>query len=264
MKPPKLSDYEHVERVGDDEFLERLTKLQHRLKVIQTAYVTQKRRAIVMLEGWDAAGKGGIIRRLTVELEPRFFRVWSIAAPDESERKRHFLYRFWTKLPGDGEMAVFDRSWYGRVLVERVEKLTRKRDWKRGYDEINAFEAQQIDDGVKLVKLFVHITPAEQDRRLKERLETPWKRWKTGLDDYRNRSKRASYANAIEDMFERTHTKAAPWHVIAGDSKKAARLQALDIIADTLAKAIDLTPPPPDRALIARAELDLGVKLNIG
>ncbi len=263
MKLPKLSDYEQSKAPDDDVYEDAVKKLQHRLKVIQTAYLTQKRRAIVMFEGWDAAGKGGIIRRLTVELDPRFFKVWTIAAPSEDERQRHFLYRFWTRLPGQGEMAVFDRSWYGRVLVERVEKLTKRRDWKRAYDEINNFEAQQIDDGARLVKLFIHITPEEQDERLRERLETPWKRWKTGLDDYRNRAKRKDYAEAIHDMFERTHTKAAPWHVVAGNSKKHARIAALDIIADVLGEGVDLDPPPVSPILKARAELDLGVKLNL-
>ena len=264
MKSPKLSDFEQSKAPDDADYLADLEKLQHRLQVIQTAYVTQKLRAIVMLEGWDASGKGGIIGRLTAELDPRFFKVWSIAAPTAPERERHFLYRFWTRLPGHGEMAIFDRSWYGRVLVERVEKLTPKADWQRAYDEINQFEAQQVDDGVRLVKFFVHITQDEQDSRLRDRLESPWKRWKTGLDDYRNRSNRAGYAEAIHDMLHRTQCEAAPWHVIAGNSKKHARLAALEIIADRLAHDVDLDPPPVSPELRARAEHDLGVKLNLG
>lgn len=263
-KPPRLADFEDPKPVEDAAYERRLEELQHRLKLIQTAYVVQKRRAIVLLEGWDAAGKGGIIRRLTVELDPRFCRVYPIAAPDEHERKRHFLYRFWTRLPGEGELAIFDRSWYGRVLVERVEGLCAEGDWRRAYDEINAFEAQQIADGVRLVKLFVHVTPEAQDKRLRERLETPWKRWKTGADDYRNRARRADYLDAIADMFAETHEKHARWHVVAGDDKKRARLDALEIIADRLAKGVDLEHPPVDPALKALAERELGGKLNLG
>jgi polyphosphate kinase 2 (PPK2 family) len=263
-KPPRLKDFEHPESVAEADYQARLETLQHRLNVIQSAYIAQKRRALIVMEGWDAAGKGGIIRRLTYELDPRFVHVWPIAAPTEEERERHFLYRFWTRLPGKGEIAVFDRSWYGRVLVERVEGYAEKADWKRGYDEINAFEAQQIADGARIVKIFVHITQAGQDKQLIERLETPYKRWKTGADDYRNRAKRDAYAKAIEDMFARTHTKAAPWHVVPGDSRKRARLDALDIIARALAKGVDLTPPPADPELVALATRELGVKLNIG
>jgi AMP-polyphosphate phosphotransferase len=263
-KPPRLKDFEHPDSVAETDYLAQLAKLQKRLQLIQSAYIAQHRRALIVLEGWDAAGKGGIIRRLTYELDPRFIHVFPIAAPTNEERERHFLYRFWTRLPGKGEIAVFDRSWYGRVLVERVEGYAAKADWKRGYDEINHFEAQQIAGGTRIVKIFVHITQAGQDKQLIERLETPYKRWKTGADDYRNRARRADYAKAIGDMFAKTHSKAAPWHVVPGDSRKRARLEALEIIAKALAKGIDLTPPPADPELVALATRELGVKLNIG
>ena len=164
-----------------------IAKLQKRLAHIQVAHIVNKRRAVVMFEGWDAAGKGGAIQRLTSEWDPRYYGVWPISAPTVEEKARHFLWRFWTRLPMNGEINVFDRSWYGRVLVERVEGFASEAEWKRGYDEINEFEAQQADSGTTIVKIFLHITQAEQDKRLKDRLEHPWKRWKTGADDYRNR-----------------------------------------------------------------------------
>ncbi len=197
-----------------------IAKLQKRLAHIQVAHIVHKRRAVVMFEGWDAGGKGGAIQRLTSEWDPRYYEVWPIAAPTEEEKARHFLWRFWTRLPMDGDISVFDRSWYGRVLVERVEGYASEAEWRRGYDEINEFEAQQADSGTTIVKLFLHVTQAEQDKRLKDRLEHPWKRWKTGPDDYRNRAKRPEYLEAMAEMFERTDTRWAPWHVIDGNDRR--------------------------------------------
>jgi AMP-polyphosphate phosphotransferase len=261
-KPLKLKNFETTKPLEDEVYEHRLKKLQDKLMLIQTAYITQKRRAIVVLEGWDAAGKGGLIKRLTEPLDPRFVHVWPIAAPDDHERKRHYLYRFWTRLPGQGEVAVFDRSWYGRVLVERVEGFTEPARWKQAYDEINDFEDQLHDDGMRIVKLFLHITPKEQDKRLIERLEIPYKRWKTGFDDYRNRAKRKEYTKAIEEMFAHCSTKQAPWTVIPADDKKSARIQGLQTIVDCLGKSVDLSDPPLDRKLKALAEKELGVKLR--
>ncbi len=169
-----------------------------------------------------------------------------------AEREHHFLWRFWARLPARREIAVFDRTWYGRVLVERIEALTPKADWKRGYAEINDFEAQQVADGVRIAKLFLHVTPAEQDQRLRERLETPYKRWKTGLDDYRNRARRDDYSEAYEDMFDRCAD--VPWTVIAADDKKAARLAGLEAAIAVLGKGVDLTYPPVDPELRRVAE----------
>ena len=143
-------------------------------------------------------------------------------------------------------MAVLDRSWYGRVLVERVEGFASEHAWKRAYDEINAFERQQVDSGTTIVKLFVHVTQAEQDERLQDRLESPWKRWKTGIDDYRNRDKRDAYLDAMHDMFKRTDTKAAPWTIIDGNNKKSARIAALTAVAEALEAACPPRPPEPD------------------
>jgi polyphosphate kinase 2 (PPK2 family) len=255
----KLSEYEKgADYTGD--FDTDLEKLQKRLEKIQVAHILHKKRSVVMLEGWDAAGKGGIIKRMTALLDPRYFRVWPIGAPTEEELGRHFLWRFWTRLPADKHIAIFDRSWYGRVLVERVEGYCAEKDWKRGYDEINEFEAQQVDSGNTIVKLFVHITQKTQDKQLAQRLDDPWKRWKTGADDYRNRAKRDDYLEAIHDMFRRTDTRWAPWHVIDGNDRKSARITALTAIADALEKCVPMEMPPADPAVIELAREAFGYK----
>jgi polyphosphate kinase 2 (PPK2 family) len=251
-----LSDYESGDEF-DGKYAHELEKLQKRLSHIQTAHIVHKRRAIVLFEGWDAAGKGGIIKRLTAEWDPRYFEVWPISAPTPEELGHHFLWRFWQRLPAQHNIAVFDRSWYGRVLVERVEGYATETEWRRGYDEINAFEAQHIDTGATLVKVFVHVTQKEQDKRLKDRLEHPWKRWKTGLDDYRNRAKRDAYLDAMHEMFERTSTKVAPWTVIDGNDKKAGRIAALTAIAKALEANVPMDPPKldPEVEKVARKAL---------
>jgi AMP-polyphosphate phosphotransferase len=260
----KLKDFESARKIADETYEADLAKLQHQLQVMQTAYIVRKHRALVVFEGWDASGKGGCIKRLTEPLDPRFFQVWPIAAPDEHELKRHYLYRFWRRLPGLGELAIFDRSWYGRVLVERVEKYCSEAEWRRAYGELNEFEALLIKDGMRVVKLFLHITQDEQDKRLRERLEVPYKRWKTGPDDYRNRAKRTDYSLAIEDMLDKTSTKAAPWTVITANSKKVARLDALSTIVRQLSQGIDLSAPPLDPDFLKIAQTALGVKVMLG
>jgi AMP-polyphosphate phosphotransferase len=247
-----LKDFEQgAEYAGD--YDADLAALQSRLARIQAAYIIHGRSAIIAVEGWDASGKGGAIQRLTAEWDPRYFQVWPISAPNEEERVRHFLWRFWKRLPGRGEINVFDRTWYGRVLVERVEGFCSERDWKRAYDEINEFEAQQKDNGVAVVKLFMHVTQAEQDKRFRKRLDDPWKRWKTGKDDYRNRARRADYLNAYADMFERTDTRWAPWRVVDANDKKAARIAVLQYAADRLEAAVDMTPLDADAEVEALA-----------
>lgn len=234
-----------------------LLSLQERLYRIQVAHIVHGRSSVILFEGWDAAGKGGIIRRLTGEWDPRWFQVWPIGAPTAEEKARHFLWRFWTRIPGKGEIAVFDRSWYGRVAVERVEGYASEADWRRGYDEINAFEGQLASCGTNLVKLFIHVTQEEQDERLRERLADPWKRWKTGADDYRNRARRADYLDAYAEMFDRTSTPDAPWTVIDGNNKKAARIAALTAVADGLEPRVPMGEPPldPELARLSRAAL---------
>lgn len=241
---------------------EDLHNLQERLARIQVAHIVSGRSAIIAFEGWDASGKGGAIARLTADWDPRWFQVWPIAAPSEEERIRHFLWRFWKRLPGRGEINIFDRTWYGRVLVERVEGYCTEAEWKRGYDEINEFEAQQGDNNVTIVKVFLHVTQAEQDRRLTDRLKCPWKRWKLAADDFRNRARRDDYLKAYADMFERTDTRWAPWIVIDGNNKKSARIATLTAIADMLEKKVSMKPAALDPELKKLASKNFGINLS--
>jgi polyphosphate kinase 2 (PPK2 family) len=192
----------------------------------------------VVFEGWDASGKGGAIKRLVEPLDPRHVRVAQFAAPTKDEKRHHFLWRFWPSLPGWGGMAVFDRSWYGRVLVERVEGFASKQQWQRAYDEIVEFERTLLAEKLILVKLWMHVSPEEQLRRFQSRQADPLRAWKLTDEDWRNRSKRAEYEKAVEDMFARTEHPGAPWYVIAGDNKPYARVQVLRTVCDALAAGL--------------------------
>lgn len=234
----KLDDVGRHPRLRDKEdYEDRLHAVQRRLLTLQQQIYRKQRRAVIAFEGWDAAGKGGSIRRLTERLDPRGIKVWPIGPPRDDEQRRHYLWRFWQRLPAPGEIAVFDRTWYGRVLVERVEGFAGKREWRRAYDEINDFERALVDDGVPVVKIFLHITKAEQLRRFRERLRNPWKRWKVGPEDWRNRRRWKQYHRAINDMLKRTDTKAAPWTVIPGNAKWYARTEVLGTVANALERA---------------------------
>lgn len=239
-----------------DDYESKLEALQHKMLSIQQAFYHSGRRGIVAVEGWDAAGKGGMIRRLTEKLDPRGVKVWPIGPPEPSEQGRHYLYRFWTKLPEPGSIAVFDRTWYGRVLVERVDKLASDTAWKRAYDEINDFERMLVADGVRLVKIFLHITPEEQLERFAERLHNPYKRWKLRDSDIRVHLQWDDYVEAIEEMLARTSTKAAPWCVIPADQKWYGRVTSMERITDAFCRGIDLKPPPIDPK-VERAALRL-------
>lgn len=181
----------------------------------------------VVFEGWDAAGKGGAIRRLTAALDPRHVHVAEFAAPTPREKRHHFLWRFWPSLPGWGGMSVFDRSWYGRVLVERVEGFASEAEWRRAYEEIVAFETGLCREGMVLVKFWLHVSEAEQLRRFRARERDPLKRWKLTDEDWRNLAHRPDYERAVSDMLRRTDHEAAPWHVIAAESKPYARVAVL-------------------------------------
>jgi len=232
----------------------RKRKLQKQLLAIQQAFLMQRQRAVIVFEGWDAAGKGGAIRRLTEPLDPRAYHVWPIAAPAEDEKGVHFLYRFWRRLPQPGTMAIFDRSWYGRVLVERVEGLAKPADWRRAYREINEFERMLDDDGISLIKFFFHVSPAVQLKRLEERATDPFKRWKITADDFRNRTRWKDYEAAIDDMLDRTWTMRAPWHVVPSDHKWYGRLVVLETVVDILKKQVNLKTPKLDDELLKLLE----------
>jgi polyphosphate kinase 2 (PPK2 family) len=236
-RPPTLSRIDLSSEVKDKETYDsELSKLQLLLLREQQRYFHNKKRAIIVLEGWDAAGKGGAIRRMTEKLDPRGLHVWPIGPPSAEDQGKHYLYRFWDRLPSPGTWALFDRSWYGRVLVERVEKLCPKEAWERAYDEINEFERMLVADGVPVIKLFFHISKKEQLKRFHEREANPYKRWKITPEDWRNRRHWNHYEKAIDRMFAETSTRHAPWNVVPGEHKWYARTCACTILSRALQK----------------------------
>ena len=229
--------------VKHESYDKSLADRQHRLMLLQHAYARQGLSAAVVLEGWDAAGKGGLIRRIGWALDPRTLRVWSIGAPTEQEKREHWMQRFWRRVPSHGEIAVFDRSWYGRVLVERVEELAPEAAWRRAYEEINQFERMLVEEGTRLVKLFLDISSQTQLKRFRERYDDPAKRWKLTEEDIRNRSRWDGYAVAYDEMRERCSSPGAVWTTIQADDKRSARIAALDAILDTIGRGVDVEPP---------------------
>jgi len=192
----------------------------------------------VLFEGWDASGKGGAIKRLLGELDLRHVRVKSFAAPTPDEKRHHFLHRFWGPLPGLGGMAVFDRSWYGRVLVERVEGFASEEEWRRGYTEIAQFEQTLHAEGMLIVKFWLHLSDEEQLKRFEARRDNPLKSWKLTDEDWRNREKRGAYEEAVEEMFLHTDKPNARWHVVPGDSKKLARVTVVETVNAEIERAL--------------------------
>src|SRR4051794_22423256 len=193
-----------------------------------------------VFEGWDASGKGGAIKRLVDHLDPRHVRVAQFAAPTYDEKRHHFLQRFWNVLPGWGGMAVLDRSWYGRVLVERVEGFATKEQWRRAYQEIEEFERTLTAEGMILIKFWMHVSPEEQLRRFEDRANDPLRAWKLTDEDWRNREKRKDYEDAVEEMLDRTDRPNARWHIIAGDNKRYARAKVVEKVCHTLDERIQL------------------------
>jgi polyphosphate kinase 2 (PPK2 family) len=245
----KLSRKE--EQVGLERGWERLTQLRLTLGG-QIGDREIGPPVCVLFEGWDASGKGGTIKRLVAQLDPRHVRVVQFAAPTSDEKRHHFLWRFWPVLPGWGGMAVLDRSWYGRVLVERIEGYATREQWLRAYDEINGFEKTLADEGTILIKLWMQISADEQLKRFKRREKQPLKAWKLTDEDWRNRGRREEYEQAVEDMFDRTDVDPhARWHVIEADSKRYARVRVLNtVIAEIEAgmRRHGIEPPkPPER-----------------
>ncbi len=234
---PSLKDLLSSKNFPSDDSKEpekELEKLQLKMLRVQQGVWHSKRRAIFLFEGFDASGKGGTIRRLTSMLDPRSVRVYSFGPPSPEEQGRHYLYRFWTVLPKPGDICVFDRSWYGRVLVERVEKLTLKDRWSQAYEEINQMEKMLVEDGVDLVKFFLAISPEEQLRRFEQRLKDPYKQWKITPEDIEARRRWNEYVEAAEEMLEKTHTSRSPWNLVAADHKHYARKRVLEIAVSLL------------------------------
>jgi len=217
-----------------ENYKEEIKKLQLQILRIQQGIYHSKSRLILVFEGVDAAGKGGVIRRITENLDPRGVHVHPIGVPNSEDQGKHYLYRFWMRLPSPGMISIFDRSWYGRVLVERVNKLIPKEVWSRAYSEINQFEKMLTDDGVHILKFCLKISKAEQKKRFEERMNDPYKQWKITKEDLHNRSKWNEYQKAQMEMFQKTSSKNSPWHVIETDNKEEARHQVLSIISQKL------------------------------
>ena len=226
-KPIVLDELDQNRSVDQEDYRAKVKDYQLRLLNLQRALKETRHNLVVIVEGPDAAGKGGAIRRLVEKLDPRTFRVYSVVKPTQEEYQHHYLWRFWSKLPPCGQIAIFDRSWYGRVLVERVEGFAAPVEWKRAYREINEFERLLAEDGTLIVKTYFHITKDEQLDRFKKRESDPLKHWKITEEDWRNRRKWAEHNEAAEDMFEQTWTHYAPWTVVEANFKWYARLKLL-------------------------------------
>ncbi len=226
-------------RLSRPEYEKQLDRLKNQMHLLGYQAYLQKRPVVVVFEGWDAAGKGGAIKRLTERLDPRGYVVYPIAAPAGDDKARHYLYRFWRRLPEAGQIAIFDRSWYGRVLVERVEGFCSEAVWRRAYTEINQFERELIEFGAILFKFWMHISQAEQLRRFKERERTDYKAWKLTDEDWRNRGKWEDYERAAEDMLLKTSTHKAPWTIVEANDKLHARIKVLKTAVNKLKEELD-------------------------
>jgi len=222
-----------------NDYKDRLDHWQRELNRLSWAAYRERRSTVAVFEGWDAAGKGGAIRRVIAAVDARLARVITIAAPSDEERAQHYLWRFWRQIPRDGRLTIYDRSWYGRVLVERLEGFARQDEWMRAYNEINTFEEQLVEHGTIVAKFWVHISPEEQLRRFEERQKIPWKMHKITEEDWRNRDKWDDYAVAVNDMVQHTSTTAAPWVLVPGNDKRYARVKILETLCRSLATALD-------------------------
>ncbi len=233
-----LSNVDLNKTISREEYNELLPKLQKELRTLQNFCYQKRIPVVIVFEGWDAGGKGGTIKRLVRELDPRGYDVVPISAPQGEEKNHHHLWRFWRALPKAGHFTIYDRSWYGRVLVERIEGFATEEQWKRAYSEINEFELQLAKWGAIILKFWMHISPDEQLRRFQERQSNPLKQWKITDEDWRNRAKWNEYEDAVNDMIERTSTVYAPWHIVEGNSKLYARIKVLTATIDSIKKHI--------------------------
>ena len=223
----RLKSADLSKNLTEEQYEKSLNEYQHELRELQFKIAEKKHSVILVYEGWDAAGKGGNIRRLTAKLDPRWFEVSAVSAPTEEEKNHHYLWRFWKRVPPAGMFSIFDRSWYGRVLVERVEKFATQQEWSRAYKEIREFERHLTNSGVILIKFWLHISKEEQLRRFKERQKLDYKNYKITDDDWRNRKRWDDYYKAVSEMLNRTSTDYAPWVVVEGNSKWWARVKTL-------------------------------------
>ena len=231
------------------EYKKELIKCQVRMRELAHELYSQQRSLVIVAEGWDAAGKGGAIRRVTEKTDPRGYQVLPIAAPSGEDKTHHYLWRFWRRLtpPEDKQILIFDRSWYGRVLVERVEGFATEDEWRRAYREINDFERQLSNYGMVLAKFWFHISKEEQLKRFEAREKTPHKSWKLTDEDWRNREKWDQYEEAVEDMLLKTSTITAPWSVIAGNDKYWSRIRTQKVLIDLLSESLGSSPQTKDK-----------------
>ncbi len=237
-----LSRLDMSKTLSKDDYDAGLKRYQARLNRLQRAARERKVSTILVFEGWDAAGKGGSIRRITAALDARDYQVIQIAAPTDEEAAHNYQWRFWRHIPRAGKVTIYDRSWYGRVLVERIEGFARTREWQRAYAEINDFEAQLVERGIVLVKFWLHITQDEQLKRFKEREQIPYKAWKLTDEDWRNRERWGDYELAVNDLVERTSTRQAPWTLVEANDKRHARIEVLRTLCERLETALADSP----------------------
>jgi len=235
-----------------EEYDRDLLTFQLQLRELAFQLYQRGRTLVVVYQGWDAAGKGGNIKRLTEMLDPRGYEVFAIGAPEGEDRSHHYLWRFWRRLvpPDEKQVLIFDRSWYGRVMVERIEGFCSEAEWRRAYREINEFERQLVAGGIILAKFWIHISKEEQLARFQARRDTPYKAWKLTDEDWRNRSKWDTYKAAVEEMLLRTSTLTAPWTIVEGNDKWFARVKTLRTCVELLSRELDYRPaiPPAKRA----------------
>ena len=237
-KPFSLDDVDLDKTLDKKEYKEELKKLQETISNLHHEIYNRRIPVIIAYEGWDAAGKGGNIKRVVQRMDPRGYDVIPIAAPNDVEKSKHYLWRFWRALPRNGHVSIFDRTWYGRVLVERVEKFATKYEWKRAYQEITDMETQWVNNGAIIIKFWLQISKDEQLKRFKERENTPEKKWKITEEDWRNREKWKEYKEAVEEMISRTSTVCSPWHVVPANDKYYARIFVLKKIIKTIEKRL--------------------------
>ncbi len=233
-EPDLLAQVDLTKSLSADAYKKKLREEQVRLRQLQISIFKENVPVLILFEGWDAAGKGGAIKRLTDILDPRSYFVYPFAAPTHEEKDHHYLWRFWRRLPTVGQIGIFDRSWYGRVLVERIENFATDEAWRRAYREINEFESQLTGAGYVLVKFWLHISPEEQLRRFEERQNDPFKTYKLTNEDWRNRERWPLYEVAVNQMIQRTSTFTAPWTLVAANDKYYARVKILDTVSDAI------------------------------
>lgn len=238
FKSGALSGIDLTKTISNKEYKQELDTLQKKIELLHSELYRLRIPVVICFEGWDAGGKGGAIKRLTNHMDPRGYQVNPTASPNDTEKAHHYLWRFWNNMPKAGHIAIFDRTWYGRVMVERIEGFCSEEEWRRAYQEINEMEEHLTNSGCIVLKFWLHIDKDEQERRFKERMENPAKQWKITDEDWRNREKWDEYEKAVDEMLVRTSTTYAPWEIVEANSKYFARVKVLQTVADAMEREI--------------------------